>query len=363
MLTLEAIIALLAAFAGALIALGIHQRRLERTATPQQMSGRTLENTLHNWEVQQEKRITNLETSLTTQLHQIQQAWEKWEIEDAARVETLAQDYKTAIMLLNLEHELARVLPTEETPLTISSNGQSRPTFANWRPAMLQGGNLRKRDLSYRYLGHANLREAQLIGATFLMTNLSGACLVGANLSDANLSGTDLSGADLSNAILTNANLLVADLHNAILTGANLLGARGLTTEQLRSAIYDNTTLVDSDIDDTPPRLQSMRKGGEIHTTRPQLEIVSPASSSLPFKGTPTSKEVGTPKTVISSGTPELYSQEEPVKSLPHMTPLIQYMAESSDDSRSKAAEVNHQESEENRRTHSATPKRKARGK
>lgn len=357
MLLLEAIIALLAAFAGALIALGIQRRRLE-TAAPQHV----WEGTLRTWEVQQEKRITNLETSLTTQFHQVQQAWEKWETEDAARVATLGQDYKTATMLLTLEHELARVLPTEETPLTISANGQSRPMFVNWRPAMLQGANLRKRELSHRYLGHANLREAQLAGATLLMTNLSGACLVGANLADANLSGTDLSGADLRDAVLTDANLLVADLHNTILTGANLLGARGLTIQQLQSAIYDDTTVFDSDLNNTPPSMQSIHKGREMHITQPRLEIVSPATLSSLTKAPRTAEAAATSETPNASVTPELSSQAEPPSSTaqPHMTPLVEYLAEASGDGFLK---LHKQEGEDSRRNDAVTPKQKFNGK
>jgi hypothetical protein len=56
--------------------------------------------------------------------------------------------------------------------------------------------------------------------------------------------------------------MLVADLHNAILNGAHLLSARNFTVEQLLSAIYDNQTQIDLELDITLPRLPSVRASG-----------------------------------------------------------------------------------------------------
>ena len=64
---------------------------------------------------------------------------------------------------------------------------------ASLSEAILPDANLRRADLSGADLWHANLWRADLSGA-----DLSGADLWHANLSDAILSGADLSGADLS---------------------------------------------------------------------------------------------------------------------------------------------------------------------
>src|SRR5205085_6014740 len=152
---------------------------------------------------------------------------------------------------LSVEYELARLPRVEETPLPASPNDFRQHAFENWQPPRFQGVDLSHRDLSYLYLGRADLREAQLAGTIFYMADLSGATLAGADLSGADLSGANLSGTDLRNTILTNANLLVADLHNAVLIGANLRGARNLTPQQLCSAIYDGTTQFDADVEIT----------------------------------------------------------------------------------------------------------------
>ncbi len=124
---------------------------------------------------------------------------------------------------------------------------------------MFQGANLAGLDLSHRYLGRADMRNAQLSRTNFFMADLSGACLADADLSEADLSGANLSHADLRGATLTGANLLVTDMNNAILTGADLLGARNLTTQQIYTAIYDSTTQLDEEIDITLPHTSRIR--------------------------------------------------------------------------------------------------------
>jgi len=282
MLIIYAFIALLAAVAGAFIALWIQSLLQKKREEQRQAWEHAQENHLQNWESQQEKRVTDLGARLTTQFQQLQQAWKQWVTQDTKQATALSQEYRAAITQLKVDHELLRVMRVEETPLTTNSNGQQQPTFSNWRPVTLQGADLRGRDLSHRYLGYANLREAQLSGANFFMANLSGANLAKANLTGADLSGVDLSGADLRDAILSDANLLVADLHKANLTGANLLGAKGLTPGQIHSAIYDSTTLFDADFDPTPTRHTITNAGmsAVADSTQARIEAVHPAQSS-----------------------------------------------------------------------------------
>lgn len=87
------------------------------------------------------------------------------------------------------------------------------------------GTNCAGFDLSYTFLGQADLSGANLAGADLGGANLSGTNLSGANLSDADLSEANLNRANLTGANLSNAELYGADLRGAILNNANLDGA------------------------------------------------------------------------------------------------------------------------------------------
>ncbi|SRR6266487_46874 len=201
----------------------------------------------------QEEHILELEEQLAAQSQQFQQAWHTWQ----ASVEALAH-----------QQEVARLPRVEDIPLPPHSKSPGRQdVLTNWRPARFFRANLSRHDLSHRYLGCADLREAQLTGTNFYLADLSDACLVGANLAEAELSGANLSGADLRNATLTNANLLVADLHGTVLIGANLLGVRHLSRQQLCSVIFDHTTKLDAEVDFTLPRLPGVHGKSSIHQT------------------------------------------------------------------------------------------------
>src|SRR5215472_18327461 len=131
MLILEVIIALVVLITAALTLVFQH-RRVERIVTQQEEWERAQQSHLRTWEAQQERRITDLETRLTSEFQEIQQTRQRWETKDAARMEELAQEYKATTTQLRLQHELARVLRIEDTPLNTDSHGQSRPTIANW---------------------------------------------------------------------------------------------------------------------------------------------------------------------------------------------------------------------------------------
>lgn len=196
------------------------------------------------WEVLQEKYAHEANKKVSTQVQQIRDEWKAWEARDAARVESLAQQYATAEQRSHVESELARLPYIETIPFSFDT---SHP----WQPPQLRGANLAHRDLSHRYLGKADLRNANLAHTNLFMTDLSEANLAGANLTGADLSGVNFTHADLHDATLVEATLLVADLNETNLNGANLLGVHGLTIEQLRTATYDNTTQLDLDIDIT----------------------------------------------------------------------------------------------------------------
>ena len=190
------------------------------------------------WERTQESHQQFRYLELTTQLQSIQHAWQAWETANIERIEALAHQYEVAVTQWSIEREVAQLPHVDDIPLPSSATTPRQYVFASWQPARLFRANLSGRDLSHRYLGYADLREAQLAGTNFYMADLSGACLAGANLAGADLSGANLSAADLRNAILTDANLLVADLDKAVLIGANLEGVRSLDTQQFCSSIY-----------------------------------------------------------------------------------------------------------------------------
>ena len=183
------------------------------------------------WERTQESRQQVRYLELTTQVQSIQHAWQAWEAANVKRIEALAQQYELAVTQWTIEREVAQLPHVDDIPLPSSATTPRQYVFASWQPARLFRANLSGRDLSHRYLGYADLREAQLAGTNFYMADLSGACLVGANLTGADLYGANLTAADLRNAILTDANLLAADLDKAVFIGANLEGARTLDTQ------------------------------------------------------------------------------------------------------------------------------------
>lgn len=276
---IAAIAALLFASLGILIALKIQYRYLQRTHIQHRAWEQAQEGYLHNWETKQEKRFQGAESRLTARVQQVERAWQAWEKKDAERIETLEQQYTRISASLHIERELARLPLIEETPLVFNSNGQRVTELSSWQPPALARANLSGRDLSHRYLGQADLREAQLRGTSFFMSDLSGACLAGANLTEADLTGANLSYADLRNSVLSDANLQVADLRHAVLLGANLHNARHLTTQQIYSAIYDHTTRLDSDVDLTMPRLPRISRSMLNQTARSQAPEVAPPTS------------------------------------------------------------------------------------
>jgi uncharacterized protein YjbI with pentapeptide repeats len=123
---------------------------------------------------------------------------------------------------------------------------------ANLTGANLGGVELSYADVASAYLNGADLRYANLNGARLYRSQLDGAGLRHAILTRANLDGADLSRADLSDADLggacltaanlSRANLTDADLTDADLSSADLSGAKGLTREQIESAITDEDT-------------------------------------------------------------------------------------------------------------------------
>lgn len=256
---LSALIALLVALAGTYIAIKIQARSLLKLHVQQEAWQRAQEAQLRTWEVRQGSHALDSEKKLTSQVKQVQENWQAWEVRDQERIAAMAREFEALMGKLNLEHELTRLPHIDETPLPSNADDRPQQPLKNWRPPTFCGADLSGRDLSHRYLVRADFREARLTGCNFYMADLRGASFAGADLTGADLSGADLSGADLRSALLRGANLLVTDMHNALLNGADLRGARNLTPDQAYSAIFDNETQFDANTDVTMPRIPSIR--------------------------------------------------------------------------------------------------------
>jgi len=127
----------------------------------------------------------------------------------------------------------------------------------------------RRVDFSRSNLGHTQLGSAALNRAQFRQAHLAGVGLRGADLREVEMSlsmlrdadlqacrlsnaaldrsllaGADLRHCDLHRASLRNADLTGAMLEEANIRGADLTGAVGLTAEQVRSAMFDERTLL-----------------------------------------------------------------------------------------------------------------------
>jgi uncharacterized protein YjbI with pentapeptide repeats len=129
------------------------------------------------------------------------------------------------------------------------------------RGADLSSANLKKTNLSSANLEGADLSSANLEGAFLIDAHLEKADLSSSRLKSAYLTLSDLEKADLSFANLNGAELIFscleeADLERATLFKADLGGAvlskaRGLTEDQLRSAILNHETKL-------PPKFQHL---------------------------------------------------------------------------------------------------------
>lgn len=309
------ILCLLISTGSALIALRIQHRSLDNSRQEREAWQQAQEGRQRTWEVRQGKHILDAEKKLADQLKDARREWRDWSVQ----VQQEHQEWRDSV---DLEQELTRLPHIEQVELASQTPG-GRLQPPNWQPPTLYKADLQGRDLSYRYMERADLREAQLAGTNLYMADLTGASLTGASLQEACLIGANLSGADLRGADLTAANLMVADLHNAVLHGAKLTGARGLTAEQLQTAIYDSTTVIDSSIDITLPRIPGVQttprellSSGPTHdkhtdelatsdesaSTNPSTEALLPATEVAVLVAAPGSEVVEAEQAPLATG-------------------------------------------------------------
>lgn len=245
MLLIGGVAGLCAAIIVALLFIWLQKHAIASAQSTQQAWERAQETRRQQWQTRQEERLFAFESKLNAQIQQLRDDWQEWEAKDAERAEMLRHQYERATAQAHIEYELARLPRVEDTPLTLEHEHNIPTRLPSPR---LQGADLSHRNLSSRYLGYADLRDAQLINANLFMADLTRAWLAGADLTEANLSATNLTEADLRGAVLIGANFQVTDLNNSVLIGADLRQARNLTLEQISSAIFDDTTRFDESI-------------------------------------------------------------------------------------------------------------------
>jgi pentapeptide repeat protein len=294
-------LSLFSAIAGALIALRLQYRILEEGRQERDAWREAQEGRQRIWEVRQAKRNLDIEKQFSNQLKDLHKEWQGWQ---QNWHEQAKQEQQTFQSRADLEQELARLPHIEDVALPLNAHTPHQQPD-RWQPPALSQANLCGRDLSHRYMAHADLRNAQLARADLYMTDLTGANLAGANLEGANLAGANLSRANLAGANLHKANLLVADLHNTILQGAILQEVRGLMLPQLRNAIYDDTTSIDSTIHTAlayAPSVQIIPE--EMHITsseaQPEIAIVSEPNENEITLRMPALNQKDQPEIVIS---------------------------------------------------------------
>lgn len=288
---------LLVALSSALLALRFQYHWLDRTNREREAWQQAQESRQRTWEVRQGKHILEAEQKLANQLKDARREWRVWSVE----AEQKQQEWRDRA---EIEPELARLPHVEQLELARSADEQHQRPHA-WRPPRLYRTELNGRDLSYRYLGQADLREAQLVEANLHMADLCGAVLAGADLERANLTGANLSGVDLRGANLAGANLLVADLHGALLHGANLTGARNLSPQQLQTALYDSSTLLE-------PALArpSENQGVLSRSMKRATDVSNDVSVSMPTPPTPeTAFQAELPATAVAQNSSETLSE------------------------------------------------------
>lgn len=275
------VVGILVAVTIVLFAINSYQQRLKSVALRQEGWERAQEVHQQQWQLQQERRATELEKNVATQIQDVQNEWHVWTEQDVTRAAQLEQQYKTVTLRGSIEYELAHLPQTSEAALPSPDEAHDERRYE--QAARLSNADLTGRDLSRRYLGNADLRGACLVNANLFMADLSGASLIHANLAGADLSGANLSNADLRGAILVGANVLVTDMNDTILLGADLRNAHNLTMEQLNASVYDRTTQFDIEPDVTLPRIPRIVER-EVRTPAPaQPEVLLDTPRPLPL--------------------------------------------------------------------------------
>jgi hypothetical protein len=167
------------------------------------------------------------------------------------------------------EHEQLSHVNLSGANLSYTYLGYADLYHANLSHACITGTNLEQANLGDADLRGTDLRECYLCQTFFQGANLAGADLRGANLQEADLRGANLTAArlqraNLSHALLTHADLSCASLEGTIFGDVDLRGVEGLeTVEHLGPSLISATTLSRSQ-GDIPASF--LRRAGLDHT-------------------------------------------------------------------------------------------------
>ncbi len=116
---LASTIVLVATFTSVIFVLLVQRRGSRLLSARQDEWENAREHSLQMWNVQQEKRLIEIERSLTTSVQRVETAWTTWEAHDASLIASIAQQARTRLLYTTLEQEIARIPSIDEVPLEI----------------------------------------------------------------------------------------------------------------------------------------------------------------------------------------------------------------------------------------------------
>src|SRR5579872_1825245 len=155
------IISLLTAVIGVVVALQMQYRIMAEKSVEREAWEKAQEGHQFAWQLQERKNTLQFVQQISDQMQRIREEWRQWEARISDHSQKLSQEYAL--------NNLPRI---EETPLSLDGRHHFTDAPPNWQPPMFYQADLRERDFSNRYLGQANLRNAQLSGANFYMADL-----------------------------------------------------------------------------------------------------------------------------------------------------------------------------------------------
>ncbi|EIA0836629.1 P-loop NTPase fold protein [Vibrio parahaemolyticus] len=153
----------------------------------------------------------------------------------------LRAELKNASMFnVEISESNCRSISLEKTVLNKCKFIDSDFTGAN-----LKYSNFESLDFEGCDFTRVNFSFSQLNGKDFSNMNLSDSILYKCDLSGTKMIGSDLSNANLSYSILSDC-----DMSAAILYGADLTNVKGLTREMIESALFDESTRLDKELEE-----------------------------------------------------------------------------------------------------------------
>lgn len=158
-------------------------------------------------------------------------------------------------------YQKAREVDLRGVDVSYAFLGKADLQGADLSHATFKGTRLKRAHFDGATLDGAELSESLLLGATFEEASLAGTVIRGANSADATFRGANLRGADLSGSILTGVDFSGADLTGADLSDTDLANAVFVGTT-VTDAVFDGATVYGLsawDLDGEPASSRSLR--------------------------------------------------------------------------------------------------------